>query len=386
MDHNSYQTEIENTSPEIRSLRPELPSIPDALLQQINILHSRGIYAKVNVDSKLSHWRFQYERRNAKHWIKLKSEEKHLWLAIDSDHWNQPVNDKHWTHFHRDHQPLTFSLAHKHLLDHLDELTGISWRVEEVSHHECFPQENSMHLKFLVEYQDQLTVGTMTLCPSTLLLLTKRPIWERANLPFQNFISDLQLPLDIRMTGEPIKYEELLTLRPGDIFLAGTKDALLSQLRLVHSSSNRPLWNLAKHERQYVLCSIFSPAVSPEKSLQNKTTALASSHKTMKDVMCMNQENPSQQSLSNDDSPLDPKVQEQEHYKINDLPIDINILVGKLSLSIDELNQLEPGHTLKIPSEDHTREATLLANGHPVGRGELVIVGDQLGIRITELG
>ncbi|WP_020410919.1 type III secretion system cytoplasmic ring protein SctQ [Hahella ganghwensis] len=378
VDHNGFQTELDTGPVEVRSLRPELPSIPETQILQTNILHSRGIFARVCVSSQLSHWRFQHERKQPRHWIKMRAAEKHLWLALDSDQWNVSVNDRHWTQFQPCHQALAFTLAHKEFLDHLEELTGIVWQVEEISSHESFPPENSIPLRFMVENRNQLTNGIINLCLPTLSMLTKRPVWERTSLPSQRFLEKVPVPVHIQTHAFSLRLSELQTYGPGDVMLIGPESNVLNTLLLVHSHSNTPLWNLKK--------------AGDSCSLLTKTSTMKGHHlsahenheDTIKEVISMNPESPSQTSTAQDSA--SETTNEQSHYKVQDLPIDINVQVGKLTLSVDELNQLEPGHTLKIPSEDHSREAILLANGHPIGRGELVIVGDQLGIRITELG
>ena len=58
--------------------------------------------------------------------------------------------------------------------------------------------------------------------------------------------------------------------------------------------------------------------------------------------------------------------------------------IGGAELSVDELFGLAENDLIKL---DQSADAvvTLLLNGRPVARGELVAVGDKLGVRITDL-
>ncbi|QJD69758.1 hypothetical protein HG421_20100 [Xanthomonas campestris pv. badrii] len=58
--------------------------------------------------------------------------------------------------------------------------------------------------------------------------------------------------------------------------------------------------------------------------------------------------------------------------------------VGQVEMSVDEIMALKQGDTVAL---DESCEAlvTLMLNGKAVARGELMAVGDKLGVRIQEL-
>jgi type III secretion protein Q len=58
--------------------------------------------------------------------------------------------------------------------------------------------------------------------------------------------------------------------------------------------------------------------------------------------------------------------------------------LGRMELSLAEIRQLAPGALVPLqrPLED---SVDILANGRRIGRGNLVQIGDSLGIRITRL-
>ncbi|MGX9720065.1 FliM/FliN family flagellar motor switch protein [Stenotrophomonas nitritireducens] len=58
--------------------------------------------------------------------------------------------------------------------------------------------------------------------------------------------------------------------------------------------------------------------------------------------------------------------------------------IGSAEMTIDELFRLQ-GKDLVTLDQGVEAEVTLLLNGRPVARGELVAVEDKLGVRITEL-
>ena len=64
--------------------------------------------------------------------------------------------------------------------------------------------------------------------------------------------------------------------------------------------------------------------------------------------------------------------------------VSLSALVGTVSLSIEQLFALKQGEVISM-NETFDTPITLLLNGKPVARGELVAVEENFGIRITEL-
>lgn len=65
-------------------------------------------------------------------------------------------------------------------------------------------------------------------------------------------------------------------------------------------------------------------------------------------------------------------------------PVTLACEVGRLELSLQALGELVPGSVLALPGSPDS-QARLTANGQPFGRGELVWLGDSLGVRLTSL-
>ncbi len=67
------------------------------------------------------------------------------------------------------------------------------------------------------------------------------------------------------------------------------------------------------------------------------------------------------------------------------LPITLCVEVARLKMSLDKVLALQPGNILELhvlPEQG----VTLTASGKAVARGELVQLGNVLGVKITELG
>ena len=69
---------------------------------------------------------------------------------------------------------------------------------------------------------------------------------------------------------------------------------------------------------------------------------------------------------------------------VGHVPVTLTALIGSVSITIEQLFALKNGEVLSM-NESLDAPITLLLNDKPVARGELVAVGENFGIRITEL-
>jgi type III secretion system YscQ/HrcQ family protein len=76
---------------------------------------------------------------------------------------------------------------------------------------------------------------------------------------------------------------------------------------------------------------------------------------------------------------------EGEVVALKELPLYVTVEIARLKITLDQLMHLNPGHTLELPIHPD-QGVSLVVNGQKVGRAELVYLGEQLGLRILEIG
>lgn len=64
------------------------------------------------------------------------------------------------------------------------------------------------------------------------------------------------------------------------------------------------------------------------------------------------------------------------------LPVSIEFELGQLEMGLGELSNLQPGYVFTLPTHLEGANVTIRANGRIAGRGEVVAVGDTLGVRV----
>jgi len=81
------------------------------------------------------------------------------------------------------------------------------------------------------------------------------------------------------------------------------------------------------------------------------------------------------------------KMQTVEDFDLNlllDIPLEITVELGRTSIEIQELLDLEPGSAVTL-SKLEGEPVDILANEKLIARGEVVLQNKKYGIRITEI-
>lgn len=74
----------------------------------------------------------------------------------------------------------------------------------------------------------------------------------------------------------------------------------------------------------------------------------------------------------------------QEHAQLDELPVTVTFDLGESTLALRELKALQPGYAFEL-ARGLDQPVTIRANGAALGAGELIQVGEYLGVRVVEL-
>lgn len=74
---------------------------------------------------------------------------------------------------------------------------------------------------------------------------------------------------------------------------------------------------------------------------------------------------------------------EKKPFSPMDIPLSISVEVGRLQMSVKKLMELEPGNLLELDVKPEN-SVDLIVNGKLIGTGELLKIGETLGVRILE--
>ncbi|MBS0654315.1 MAG: FliM/FliN family flagellar motor switch protein, partial [Verrucomicrobia bacterium] len=69
----------------------------------------------------------------------------------------------------------------------------------------------------------------------------------------------------------------------------------------------------------------------------------------------------------------------------NDIPLSLVVELAQISLSAQKLLELQPGNLLDLEIEPESG-VNLVVNGKIVGRGEILKIGESIGVRVLQIG
>ncbi len=70
--------------------------------------------------------------------------------------------------------------------------------------------------------------------------------------------------------------------------------------------------------------------------------------------------------------------------RLSDVPVELSVEIGRTRMTVGETLQLRPGSIVTL-ERLAGEPVDLLVNGTPIARGEVVVVDEQFGLRVTEV-
>lgn len=68
--------------------------------------------------------------------------------------------------------------------------------------------------------------------------------------------------------------------------------------------------------------------------------------------------------------------------QLDSVEVDITVLLGRSALPMQQLLRMGRGAVIPLDTSEYD-EVWILANNHPIARGELVIEGDRVSVSVT---
>jgi type III secretion protein Q len=282
-------------------------------------------------------------------WVRIDSRHGSLQLAVSDSSGLDDIGDRRWWDYEPPSRTLAWGMAHETLLRQFgallhDELRPIELRASAAG--------------IAPSLQLCWTLASTDGAPSARgLLQADTQLWQRwQSLALPMPANDtgawnaLPLPACLTLRSRPFPLAELRATEPGDVLVLGTRQRLWSSLLL---QAGGRAWLAARDgARLRVLGTFSAPLMEP---IMPTAEAAAT-----------------------------PETAEPASL-LDAIPLSLSFQLGSLPLNLGELARLAPGYVFELPGRLDCAEVLLQANGRTIGRGELVAVGDTLGVQVLEL-
>ena len=70
--------------------------------------------------------------------------------------------------------------------------------------------------------------------------------------------------------------------------------------------------------------------------------------------------------------------------RLSDVPVDVTVEIGRTRMTVGEMLELRHGSIVAL-SRMAGEPVDLLVNGTPIARGEVVVIDEQFGLRVTDV-
>lgn|GEM_PF-2019420 len=285
-------------------------------------------------------------------------------LALLGEYGSAALGDRTWHDFSGEARLLAFTLAYETLIARLSALLGMPLLPLELHPAAATSAEIWHWVGFRFERDEQTHChGLLGLDHAGVDALAAVAGWHR-DVETNPRIETDQLPLTCRLMLPALELgaATLRKLDHGDVVVLGRRSALLGALRLRAASgeaaidSRRAWWVRAATGGISII-----RALSEVESRNDMTTP--------------------------DDQPGLPGSDLSEEGDPRDaIPIRVELLLDTITLTLAELAEISAGQTLALRQSVENSRVTLRANGKVLGSGELVALGDMLGLKVMRIG
>lgn len=263
-----------------------------------------------------------------------------------------------WSDYQGRSRLLAWALAHEAALMRLSDALGVSLLPVEPD-----PQRDphgsirdpDLWLSFAVEETDGGALrGALRLPASWIDRLLDRAdrIYDDAQTDFGDW-QRLPLPVAIRLPGPKLRSADWRALRPGDVIVAGSRGRMPAPQAF--AADRR--WPLASGDGRW---RIDGPA----------------------QFISVSQENPTMNDNDANAEAVEAGAEAAAPHPAQNLPVNVEFDLGSVQISVGELAALQPGYVFALPAHLEGANVVIRANGRAAGRGEMVAVGDTLGVRL----
>ena len=286
-------------------------------------------------------------------------------LALRLDRGDDATTAPQWSDHSGRSRLLAWSLTHEQTLMQLSEALGASLLPVAELEADAEPTSSgdgvwlSFSIEDMYEPDDASTghyrSGELRLPVAWLnrMLGRAEPLDPDNPLPDVTAWQALPAPISVACAGPTLSASVWSTLRPGDVIVLGSR----SLPPALHANANGRRWPLASRTDG---CEISG-------AMQTTPTLLESS------AMQQHEDAPAEGAPAEDTGDA----------ATRSLPVLVEFELGRLELTLGELAGLQPGYVFPLPAFVEGANVTIRANGRASGRGELVAVGDTLGVRLV---
>ena len=350
------------SNPRVRPLR--LRQVDAAGAAALRDLFGRRDVLRIEADELT--WRFGWlARGQLPRGLLMRGESIGLTLRLAEDGLRNALGCREWWDYEESSSLLAWTLSHPLLLDSLSRLLGDSLQPDGWIEQGADPTDTPPAvLAFSVTTLDgRQASGELALPWSALTRLSAHPGWQTQVPDLQPWATSLKAELRVVLSEAAFPAREVLAARPGDMLVLGPRTACWRRLVVIYTAKFAPLPSSVSRATRRIWQGSYEPG-----RIEIAALMLDDSRRTIMS------EHTSEETAS-----------EAAAGALEGIPVTLDFDVGSLAVPLGELAAIKPGYVFELPSPLEEARVVIKANGTPIGHGELVAVGDTLGVQLLTI-
>lgn len=284
-------------------------------------------------------------------------------------------------------------------IEALDAIQKSKWDpniIPQLLNETDLPNETMLTIDVTMEVNDQKVNGRLFLPPALRKSIKEYYMKETANKAFLPPLSQkLELTVHLEAGRTSISLEEWKTVEPGDFVVLDQCTIIPGEDkgRVMLTIGGRPYFRgkikdgnikILEHPLYYEVNDAMKPnAPEDEDELEEDFDGEEDEEYEETDVSEIEEEEEEEEPKTTVQKA--PQKSEAKTFSPKDIPISLVVEVGRLQMTVQTLLDTKPGNLLELNINPESG-VDLVVNGSRVGKGELVKIGEVLGVRVLELG
>jgi flagellar motor switch/type III secretory pathway protein FliN len=298
-------------------------------------------------------------------WIRLSADDARMQLAFQGDAIGLDATAPEWRSYAGDTRLIAWTAHHEPILELVRALFQRDWLPDDMALREAARRTPCVRTGFSVHRMDGLRVATgVAVFPASFVtgLIQAGGTAPRLMSRLQHVPAALRILLD----EVDMDAAELAALTRHSVVRLDNRTLATDRARVALTAGRMRL--IADVSDRHATVVGTALATLPIDAITNGGTR-------MTDASSMGGNLPQQK----------PTTDGAQHVEVGALPVRLSFSAGGVVIAYDALRRLAPGFVFELAKRLDDQAITICANDIPIAVGELVAVGDLIGVRVTRM-
>ena len=362
-----------------------LKTVTREKVYQDNLIIGRQRDGRFSVDGKVCRFMFTHRRNSYKAgcFFKAKVSDHYLWVSLEKlppvSYFSEEFRDIDLDLLPDEIRPVVLESASEHVIEAIEEELGIALSLEEFRT-EVPEDEFDQELAFLVNMNggQEVIRGRMHMDSPAFEFIAA--LLERSNYVRKHRFMSVEASLYVILGMETFSLREFKGLEAGDIIVLNNQGFFEEgHCRVV--VGGKLVYSGIFQNGEVILGAFMDEKIENENLPEETEEHLGNESMEDLDLPRMKTDI-EEEAYDEEDELLEAEDEGEIPEGMGEIPINIVFEVGQKRIALAELQTLKSGYTFELENPADM-PVTIRANGKVIGKGELLKIGEHVGVRVA---